>query len=188
MKHLFGTFAGLVISVWAAHAQNVQWTAHVVHHDSSKVEIDDGWVISPASDSAGESRGFKETLEAIYAHGNAPHIKHVYLGTLFHRDDLQAEVVGYLKKQKSFHDSPPPFGTWAFKGSGEIQKLVSEALLQSQFVTALNNVLSRHKQTIGSVSMEKLYFTKEHDKIIWHAIVWLLVTPSANKVDAANPA
>jgi len=76
-------------------------------------------------------------LEAIYAHGNVPHIKHVYLGTLFHRDDLQAEVVGYLKKQKSFHDSPPPFGTWAFKGSGEIQKLVSEALLQSQFVTAL---------------------------------------------------
>jgi len=179
MKHLFASFAVLVLSMLPAHTEDVQWTAQVVHRDSSKTEVYDGWVISPASDWAGESRGFRETVEAIYSQDTKPHIKHVYLGTLFHRDDIQAEVIGYLQKQKSFRDSPPPFGKWTFKGSGEMQKLVSEALLQSKFVASLNKVLSQHKQRISSVSMEKLCFTKEHDKIIWHGIVWLLVTTSA---------
>jgi len=188
MKHLSASFAILVLSMLTAHTADIQWATQVIHYDSSDTAVYDGWVISPASDFAGESRGFTETLEAIYSQDKDPHIKHVYLGTLFHRDDLQVEVISYMQKQRSFRDSPPPFGTWSFRGAGEIQKLVSEALLQSQFVASLNNALSLHKQRIGSVSMEKLYFTKEHDKIIWHGIVWLLVTKSANKPDAANPA
>jgi len=185
MKTFIASLMLLTISVLPNCAEDLQWTTQLVHYEFSKPY--DAWVISPASDSAGERRGFRETVEAIYSQDKNPRIEHVYLGTLFTRHDLQTEVVSYLMKQKCFRDSLPASGKRTFTGNSQTQKLVSQALLQCKFVNSLNEVLSPRKQRINSVSMEKLFFTREDDdKIMWHAVIWLVVKPSVYQSSAAN--
>jgi hypothetical protein len=145
------------------------WTADLVHCGSEGEK----WVISPAVEPTKPQR-LADVLTTIFSKDRPARLKHIALGTLFTRADLQADVTGYLQKQELFQKSPPPFGQsrWDFKNSGEMQKLVADALLQSKFVASLNNELAAFEWRISSVSMEKLYFTKENEKVVWHAIVW----------------
>lgn len=151
-------------------ADEALWTADLVHYGSDG----DKWVIEPAVESTKAQR-LAAVLQTIHSKGQEVQFKHIALNTLYSRADLQSDVIGYLEKQELFQTSPPPVGKgrWDFKNSGEIQKLVKNALLETQFVTLLNKELAAYGWKISSVSMEKLYFTKEDGKLKWHAIVWM---------------
>lgn len=146
------------------------WTAKLVQHETEG----ESWVVSPAVEPNKPQR-FADVLTGIFSKDRQATIKHIAVGNLFTRADLQTDVIGYLQKQPRFQTSPPPFGQnrWDFKNSGEMQKLVADGLLQSGFVGSLNKELAAYGLKISSVSMEKLFFTKENEQVKWHAIVWL---------------
>jgi hypothetical protein len=162
----------LAVSMWAvsAVANDPIWTADRIHSDNSH----DEWAIHPAVEPA-SPLSLTDALKSIYEKDKQPVIRHIALGSLFKRADLQAEVVTFLQKQEDFQNTPPPYGKnkWDFENSGKMQKLVSQALLQSKFAESLNKDLAAYGWKITSVSMEKLFFTKENDKPVWQAIVWL---------------
>lgn len=159
----------------SSSADEALWTADLVHYEPGR----DEWVIRPAVEPAKPQR-LADVLKTISSKDPKLGIRHISLNTLFKRADLQSEVVAYLQKQKEFQKSPPPFGQsrWDFDNSGEIQKLVSDALMRSTFVVSLNRELASYNLKITSTNMEKLYFTKEDQKINWYGIVWLKLTPS----------
>jgi hypothetical protein len=146
------------------------WTAQQVHPEAGQ----DEWVIHPAAEPE-KAICLADALKGIYQKDQQPIIRHVAFGSLFKRADLQADVVVSLQKQEDFKKTPPPYGKnkWDFENSGKLQKLVSDALLQSKFAESLNKDLAAYEWKITSVSIEKLYFTKENDKLVWHAIAWL---------------
>jgi len=155
-----------------AYADEPLWTANPVRYENEGEK----WVISPAVEPTKPLR-LAEALTAIFTKDSQARIQHVALGTLFKRSDLQADVIEFLQKQELFQTSPPPFGQsrWDFRNSGDMQKLVADGLLQSKLVASLNSVLANRGWKVSSVSMEKLFFTKENEKVVWHAIVWLKV-------------
>ncbi|WP_150107194.1 hypothetical protein [Pedosphaera parvula] len=170
VRAIVAVFALFALSAFADEAL---WTAALVHYDVGQ----DEWAIYPAVEPTPPQR-FVDVLQVIHSKDKKGHIHSIALGKFFTRADLQSDVVAYLQKQKLFQTSPPPFGhnRWNFKNSGEMQRLVSDALLQSRFVDSLNRDLAAYKWKITSAGMEKLFFTKEDEKIVWHAIVSFSVT------------
>jgi hypothetical protein len=150
-----------------AIADEALWTTELVHYDAGSE-----WAIYPAVEPV-ERKRMADILRSIHSKDKKARIHSIALGTLFKRADLQSEVVGYLQKQPLFQTSPPPFGKnrWSFKTSREYHKMVSEALLQSAFIKSLDKELATYGWKVISAGMEKLYFTKEDNKIKWHAIV-----------------
>lgn len=135
------------------------------------------WVISPP---VAPVTGVKFTnlLNDLLATNKETQIRHIALGDVASRPDLQSEVMSRLEKTHLFQKAPPPFGMgkWNFKHSGDYQKLVADALLASDLVGKLNEGLAPHDKKITGVSMEKLFFTKDESGVHWHSAVWLLVT------------
>src|SRR5258707_656251 len=144
-----------------AVADEALWQAQLVHPDTGP----DEWVISQAV-APTKPEKIADAFKTIYAKDKQPRIRHVALGELFKRADLQADVIAYLESQPAFNASLPPFGhnRWGFKNSAEIPKLVSAALLQSKFVESLNKELAAFGWKATDTNMEKLFFTKDDGK------------------------
>jgi len=174
LKHSIYMIAACIAIGTSAIAGESIWTAKLVHYGEDK----DEWAIYLATDPIKPSQ-LSELLKNIFNQDQNARIHHIALGKLFAREDIQTEVVNYLQKQELFQSSPPPFGLnqWNYKGSGEIHKLVSDALLQSKFVASLNQELAMYHRKIMSAGIEKLFFTKEDGKIKWHGIVSFDVKP-----------
>jgi len=166
MIKAFFTFFGLVFSTFPSEGL---WVAEQVDPRSSE------WVIHPTETNP---QTLPQILRKTYQNEKKSRIRHIALGSLYQRADIQADVVENLERQERFKVAPPPFGknNWDFPEKVEVQKLVADALLHSHFVKSLNDDLSAFRLRIVSVAMEKLYFTKDHNKVTWNAIVWLKVS------------
>jgi hypothetical protein len=181
MKRVIIGIAGLIGAlsiVGTASVDERLWAADLVHYEAGT----DKWVIRPAVEPT-EPQSLADVLRRIHTTVDSPDINHIALGTLFKRTDLQFEVVRYLENHPQFRRTPPPFGKnrWDFESSGEIRKLVADALLSSVFVTSIRQQLQGYNWSISSVDIEKLYFTKEDGKIAWHGIVWLKLSKRAKE-------
>jgi hypothetical protein len=178
MKTLRIVIVLIVLFGVRTQAEDRMWTREFVHYEFPKEPAYDAWIITPATEHTPKPERLEDLLTAIHSQDRNARIKHICLITLFTQSEIQLDVLTYLQKQRVFRDSPPPFGAnrWEFENKGEIQKLVSDGLLQSRFVASLNKALVTYQKKIESVSIEKLYFTKEGEKITWHAIVWFRVS------------
>ncbi|HVU26693.1 MAG TPA: hypothetical protein VHG71_03030 [Verrucomicrobiae bacterium] len=169
MKKVRTIFALSALLALPAFADEALWTTEFHHYDFAKPF--DAWPIYPAVEPT-KPETMAQVLNDIYSKDKNPRIFGISLSTLSTRADIQEDVVTYLEKQPEFQKSPPPFGInkWNFENRAQIEKLVSDALMQSRFVNSLNKEFARQGLKISSAGFEKTFFTKENGKIVWHAI------------------
>jgi hypothetical protein len=155
----------------------LRWDYQLVHYTPAEGPVFDAWVISPPT-VKGESESLAVLLDDISRQPNS-RIAHIYLSKVMLRPDLQEAVMKFMTGQPEFQKHPPPtgFGRWEFKNSDRMRVLVAKALMGSPFVADCNALLGKQGKSVRSVSIEKLFFTKEEGKWGWNASVWLMVDP-----------
>jgi len=160
----------------------LRWDHKLEHYTPAEGAAYNAWVITPPARESASPQDLGTVLEVI-SHDANPSIAHLFLGDLIRRPGLQTAVMDYVSAQPEFQKHPPPtgFGRWEFKNSAKLRALVEQGLLRSPFVADGNALLAKQGKAVISVSMEKLFFTKQDGKWGWDAIVWLRIDPPPKK-------
>jgi len=174
-------FCSVLSTVRAQSVAELRWDHRLEHYTRAEASAYDAWVIAPPVRESTDPQELGAILEAI-SHQPNTSIAHIFLGDLIRRPGFQAAVMDYVSAQPEFQKHPPPtgFGRWEFKNSAKLRVLVEQGLLRSPFVADCNALLVKHGKAVKSVSMEKLFFTKQDGKWGWDAIVWLMIDPPPN--------
>ncbi|VAW97818.1 hypothetical protein MNBD_GAMMA21-2904 [hydrothermal vent metagenome] len=90
---------------------------------------------------------------------------------------IQQDIVAYLKKHhpEEYEESIRSAGNKHNPALKAIQKHFETAILKSNYVSSVNNLLRTYGYVVGSVSTENFFLIKKGDDYKFDAITWLII-------------